>query len=183
MLHPKDPESPFPPEGLPLVGHVIDRDDPKRLGRVRVVVPGYINEGSAWALPLGLGGGANQHGTKFVPPIGAQVMLFFNCGDVDQPYYIGANAAASENNTGDDNDPDVRTIETAEYVISIDERPESKSLTLHDKAGGGSIQLNGVSRSISLRAVSQIDIEAEGFVNIRGLNVFVNGVQAGLGKL
>lgn len=183
MLHPLDPDSPFPAHSLPLVGQVMDRDDPKKLGRVRVVVPGYLDEGSSWAKPLGLGGGANQNGTKFVPPVGAKVMLFFNCGDIDQPYYIGANAAETENNTGDDASPDVKSIETEEYVISIDERPESKSLTIHDKAGNGTIQMNGRDRSISIRALAQIDILCEGHINIQGLNTFIQGKQAGIGKL
>lgn len=177
-----DPDNPSDYYGL-YIGYVIDRDDPKGLGRVRVCIPGLIDEGTSWARQLGLGGGAAKNGTKFVPPLNAEVAVFFANGDIDQPYFLGGPPGLNEGNTGDDASPDVRTIETASYVISIDERPESKSLTLWDKESEDYIQMNGVARSIAIKATSQIDIKCAGFIRLDGLEVFINGVQAGLGKI
>jgi len=73
------------------VGHVTDRKDPDKLGRVRVCVPGLLEPHSAWAWPLGtVGGGSKNRGFFAVPEEGAEVALFFNQGDVDKPYFISA---------------------------------------------------------------------------------------------
>ena len=65
-------------------GTVIDRSDPDRLGRVRVSIPGVLDE-SAWALPKG--GGAAQWGSNDVPPIGATVYVQFLNRDENRPVY------------------------------------------------------------------------------------------------
>lgn len=66
-------------------GIVINRDDPERLGRVKVVVPGIIENESAWAIPQG--GGAKRYGSISVPPLGAAVYVEFVNRDIDRPSY------------------------------------------------------------------------------------------------
>jgi len=172
----------MPLHGL-FTGPVIERDDPEGLGRVRVQIPGIIEQGTNWALPLGFGGGSKKRGSVFVPPVGAEVAVFFRMGDVDQPYYLGGNLGHGEQLTGTEGDPNAQAIETESYVVLIDDRPESRSLTLHDKLSGNSVQMNGVTRSITVQATSTLNLKADGFVYIEGLQVFVNGVAAGFGAL
>jgi hypothetical protein len=179
----QDPTRPDAPLYGLYTGTVLDREDPLKLGRVRVQIPGLIEEGTGWAYPLGVGGGGKQRGSVFVPPLGAEVGVFFRLGDIDQPYYVGGHLGQGEELTGTDGDPDAQAIETESYVILIDDRPESKSLTLMDKSTGDCIQLNGVQRALTIKATAAIRIEAEGFVYINGLEVFINGKQSGLGKL
>src|SRR6185503_13488238 len=71
------------------VGHVVDRADPLKLGRVRIRIPGLIQAASAWAFPLGtLGGGSDRRGFFAVPEDGAEVGVLFQEGDVERPYYL-----------------------------------------------------------------------------------------------
>lgn len=71
------------------VGYVTHRNDPEKLGRVRVCIPGVLEPHSAWAWPLGTaGGGFKDRGFFAVPEEGAEVAVFFNQGDVDQLFGI-----------------------------------------------------------------------------------------------
>lgn len=178
-----DPTNPSHPLYGLYTGVVTERDDPEKLGRVCIQIPGLIDEGSAWALPLTFGGGMKERGSVFVPPVGAEVGILFRHGDVDQPYYLGGNLGAGEQLTGTEGDPDARAIETETYVIVIDDRPTSRSLTFMDKVTGNVIQMNGLLGSISIEATTQVEIKSKGFVRIDGLGVFINGVAAGFGKV
>lgn len=74
------------------VGYVVQRDDPEQLGRVKICVPGVLEPESAWAWPLGTGGGGSKDAGLFaVPDLGAEVGVFFNRGDVEAPYFLTAN--------------------------------------------------------------------------------------------
>lgn len=178
-----DPDRPDSPLFGMYTGVVLDREDPEKLGRVRIQIPGLIEEGTEWAFPLGMGGGAAQRGTVFVPPLGAEVAVWFRMGDIDQPYYFGGHLGRGEQLTGTEGDPDAYAIETESYVVLIDERPESRSLTLRDKASGNQIQMNGVTQSLSIDATTQINITSKGFVYINGLEVIIQGIPAGFGRV
>ena len=58
-------------------GTVFDRADPKKVGRVRVEIPGLMdNPASGWAWPIGMpGGGTAQQGMKWIPKVGAEVVV------------------------------------------------------------------------------------------------------------
>lgn len=180
MLEPASPDEPM--HGL-FVGVVTNVDDPVKAGRVRVRIPGVVDEGTAWALPSSFGGGAPQRGIHWVPPVGAQVCVMFVQGDVDRPLYFGVQSLQGTFLTGTDGDPKAMAIETEGYVFAIDDRPGSKNLTIQDKQSGVLIQLNGEARSIAIQAVSDISINCSGFVRIDALEVFIQGMQVGLGKL
>ena len=107
-----------PPNGL-LFGFyralVIDSDDPKQTGRVKVRIPdlmpnksqcGEYCEKGLWARPgnLQLGGrnipdtigprcsftDAIYQGQCLIPPAGSHVFIFFEKGDPSKPYYFGS---------------------------------------------------------------------------------------------
>lgn len=182
-MDPHDPSRPDAPLFGLYTGVVMAREDPEKLGRVRIQIPGLIEEGSAWAFPLGFGGGTKQRGSVFVPPVGAEVGVLFRHGDVDQPYYLGGNLGRGEQLTGTEGEPDAQAIETENYVIVIDDRPESRSLTLMDKVSKNVIQMDGLKRSITIEATTQVNIRSKGFVYIDGLEVFVKGIPAGFGQV
>lgn len=66
-------------------GKVVDRDDPDLDGRVRVQIPGLIDERSAWARPKG--GGSSKWGMVGVPPLDTDVLVQFVNGNIDKPVY------------------------------------------------------------------------------------------------
>ena len=74
-------------------------------------------------------------------------------------------------------------IETPSYLVVIDERPGSRSLQIRDKSGKTAIEMDGLRHSLSLTALSSIDISCDGIVRINGLVVQINDVPAGSGQL
>ncbi len=181
-MDPYDPNRPDAPLLGLETGVVIDRDDPEKLCRVRIRIPGLMEEGTGWALPFGgRSGGAAQRGSNGAPPLGADVVVFFKRGNVDDAFYSAGWHGRSEQLTESDGDPDVYQFETETYTVQIDERVGAKSLIILDKESGNRIQF--AERGITIKALAYVHIEAEGHVIIRGLDVFVNDVQAGLGKI
>ncbi len=71
-------------------GCVTKNDDPKGMGRVRVIVPAINGQVEMdWAMPIGtVGGGAFAHGIFAVPPVGAMVAVFPDAGDETALFYI-----------------------------------------------------------------------------------------------
>jgi len=66
-------------------GRVVDRDDPDLNGRIRIQIPGLIDERSAWARPRG--GGSKNWGMVKVPPLHSDVLVQFINGNIDRPIY------------------------------------------------------------------------------------------------
>lgn len=122
-----------PPNGLLFGfyrGLVIDSDDPKQTGRVKIRIPdimvnkstcGEFCEGGLWARPgnLQLGGRnvrdtlgprctfpeALYQGQCLIPPKGSHVFVFFEGGDPNRPFYYGCadygqNKILAEHRTG-----------------------------------------------------------------------------------
>jgi len=85
------------------VGVVVDVQDPQRLGRVRVRVPGLLDglDEYPWAHPLhppGLGGDG-QSGWFSVPELQSQVLVVFPYEDIYVPFYIGTPQFTSTHQT------------------------------------------------------------------------------------
>lgn len=179
------------------VGTVTKNDDPKKLGRVKVKVPGLIDPESDWALPLGTGGGIKSRGTYAPPAVGAECALFFNQGDVDQPFYLTAHwgepggkretpgPVGGYKGANDPEDPEalspadatkVRTVfEGERYVVWADERPGKERLVLRDKKLDDEVEMDGAKGGISIRATAGIYLKTEGAVVIDALSCVING--------
>lgn len=82
---------------------VIDNKDPEKQGRVQVWIPDLMPKVSQdkglWAKPANnpVGGRNNEFdedhsymGTCYIPGKGSYVWIFFECGNVNRPYYFGA---------------------------------------------------------------------------------------------
>jgi uncharacterized protein involved in type VI secretion and phage assembly len=71
-------------------GFVVDVSDPEKRGRVRVSVPSVLGEEEmAWALPCVPYGGGADYGLFAVPPVGSQVWVEFEEGELFQPIWSG----------------------------------------------------------------------------------------------
>jgi hypothetical protein len=169
------------------VGYVINNADPERLGRVTVCIPGLIEPESAWAWPLGTGGGgADRRGRFEVPDKDAAVGVFFQDGDPQVPWYMGANWGIPAGTTTPEVPEPVRTIdaadaskvkalETERYLLVIDDRPTTRGLYLKDKVSEDVIEIDGVKQGIRLKGSYAVSIEADGIVNINGAQVLIKG--------
>ena len=82
------------PVTMTYIGNVVDNNDPKKLGRVRVQIPLYAElkvESIPWAAPLlASHGNSQEYGGLNVPELGSQVRVTFPSRDYTAPYYSGA---------------------------------------------------------------------------------------------
>jgi uncharacterized protein involved in type VI secretion and phage assembly len=70
-------------------GEVLDVEDPKSIGRVKVKVPEVLGDvDSGWALPAFAASGDGS-GIYAVPPVGAGVWVEFEAGDLARPVWVG----------------------------------------------------------------------------------------------
>lgn len=178
-------------------GVVTNNADPKRLGRVKVRVPGMIEPESAWAIPVGgSGGGSNTRGFFFVPEVGAEVAVFFKQGDVDFPRYMPSawgntkgvpdspTFVINDIETGESLPPEdtvkVKGIQTRSWNIILDDREGKEILKIMDRnpnpnSRGVIIELDGVSKGVRIAGTSAIMVECDGVINIEaGLGLFLN---------
>lgn len=78
------------------VGRVFSVEDPENANRVQVTIPGICEPCSGWARPKGLFGSAPNMGLYGVPPEGSEVLVQFEAGDIDSPWYEVTGASAGE---------------------------------------------------------------------------------------
>ena len=72
-------------------GFVVNTDDPRHLGRVRLRVPSILGPDvvTGWAMPCVPYGGQLNQGFLFVPEVGAGVWVEFEEGDLEFPIWVG----------------------------------------------------------------------------------------------
>lgn len=181
--------SPDPKLLAPRTGVVVLNNDPEKLHRCRIKVPGIIDTMSGWALPIGaLGGGGPRRGFFDVPPVGAEVVVFFIGGDVDNPRYIGGHWGRGEVPTDvqdggvtPDDAPKVHAFETDEWQLTFDDRPGKKSARLRHKATEAVVEIDGTQGAVNIEAPFLVNIKATGQVAIQALSITLNGRPVGPG--
>lgn len=125
-------------------GKVVDNKDPLGLKRVRVMVPGFMEPHSGWAVPWGAWGGKAQRGIYGAPEVDSDVTLGFHMGDRTRPWYGGGFWGEGEASTVDaglspENAAKMRAIETEKFYISFDDATGTLKIT--DKVGGAYVRI------------------------------------------
>ena len=176
-------------------GTVLENADPDGMGRLIIGIPGLADEGTGWAQPMGLPGAGAGLGTWSIPPIGAQVFVLFEDGDIDSPVWaagpftrteqsnIPRDALAAVNEDAKDAHR-LKVIETDFFTITWDERtdpdapfdPERSKqfLRLEHKLSGDFLELDGIRRGLYIKMTSQVFIDCVGLVNINGAQIQLN---------
>lgn len=161
-------------------GVVTANADPYKLGRVRVRIPGMIDDQSGWAFPLGLARG-NGVGFFSVPQVGAEVGVWFKHGDEDHPFYVpGWWLLEQQPDTikglSADEAPDVHVIETKSWALVLDDRAGRQNLLIKSKAlDTDLIELDGVTHGVTIKGTVGVNIESLGAIRIQGTAVTING--------
>jgi hypothetical protein len=115
-------------------GVVTDRDDPKKIGRLRAQVPEVFGEEEecGWALPCAPWGGGKNRGFFAMPDVGDTVWIEFEAGDPMRPIWAGTFWGAPESGGGED---DLAAEAGAETPEGPDGAPEPGHHVLRTTAG------------------------------------------------
>ena len=163
------------------VGYVTHRNDPEKLGRVRVCIPGVLEPHSAWAWPLGTaGGGFKDRGFFAVPEEGAEVAVFFNQGDIDAPYYLSANWGKPDGESevpeeAQKDPPDNCVLATPTFRIELDESEGGRKLKLTNRKTGDHLLFDAEENTITLEGTTAITIKAVGAISLEATSVTIAG--------
>jgi hypothetical protein len=163
------------------VGYVVNREDPKRLGRVQVCIPGFIEPHSAWSWPLGTcGGGSKNRGFFAVPELNAEVCIFFNQGKISAPYYITTNWGMPDGQSevpeeAQKSPPNNRVIATETFRIEMDESENDHKLRLLNKRTQDQIILDADQNSIVIKGTTAIVIQAVGAITLDAAQISIKG--------
>lgn len=185
------------------MGTVIDRVDPDGDGRVRVRIPGLMEQ-SPWARPRG--GGHTKWGKNDVPPMDCDVYVQFVNGDPRLPVYEPADHGLRRVDKGNEKvdeperfpefeDPDVHVWGRGPFRLVVDNREGQRSAVLKvvrvigaDENGNGGeetdvawLYFNYEDNSVELHADSAIgvsgtifDVDCPGVV-LNGRKLTANG--------
>lgn len=185
MSHFDDDLSPPRLHGV-FVGEVVDRADPLELGRVRFRVPGLFEPASPWARPLSIGGGAKDRGLFAVPPVGAEVAVWFNQGDPEDPLYL----AAQWGRPGGESEvpaeaqrspPDAVVLATEDFRIEVDNSEGTRKLRLSCVATGDNVIIDAERREIMVAATARVTIQAAGAIDLDARVITIGGRPVRLG--
>lgn len=159
-------------------GVVTANDDPQKLGRVRVRVDGLCEPHSAWALPLGgLGGASKRRGAIVPPEIGANVVVCFLAGKVDQPaYWMGPHRTSERV----EEHVDVATAawRWGPFRLSVTDTGAGLNggkLTITNTHNQDEISMDATTNTIQVSASRELVLAAKGLVRIEGATVEING--------
>lgn len=162
-------------------GRVTNVEDPLGIGRVQLVVPGILDQPGPWAPMIGTaGGGAPQVGMFAVPPVGADVAVWFHRGDPQRPYYQGGHYGKTDAG-GEEVPTDVKaakledrhkifSIERGPWIFTLDETATPKAQLRHKKLDM-LIDVDGKRGVIEIIGEAALILKSNGMVEIDAPNV------------
>ena len=138
-------------------GRVVDRNDPRQLGRLRANVPEVLGgQNSGWALPCTPYAGPDQ-GLFTVPPVDSGVWIEFEAGDPSRPIWSGC--WWGDGQIPDTAEPEQKILKSetglrvrlddSEEVITISDDQENNLLTIRARDG-----------QITVQATTKVVVEA-----------------------
>lgn len=127
------------PFDQPYEGFVVERNDPKGMGRVRVRLPGVWIPHGPWCPVVGSRYGGSDKGWSGIPPEGALVLVFFVGNNISKPRILGGHFGMDELPEGTvyTNDGDAKVFEDERVRVLVDSRPTTTSLRVTDLATNG----------------------------------------------
>lgn len=120
-------------------GTVTSNDDPERRGRVQVSCSAVLVDRFVWALPSSPYAGSGV-GLFTVPPVGANVWVEFEGGDIDSPIVAGCfwGTGQAPTTTGRDS---TKVLKTDRFSLTIDDTPGSGGMTLQVDGPTGALTI------------------------------------------
>ncbi len=143
---------------------VTDNRDPAGQARIKVTLPWLTDQDppSLWARHAVLSAGPD-HGSRFTPAIGAEVLVAFEAGDVSRPYIVGAlwNGVDRPPETSDKPGYDTQILSTSRGTrVVFDENADGGTLRL-ETAGGQRVVLTDSPEGLIIEDASGSRIKLE----------------------
>jgi uncharacterized protein involved in type VI secretion and phage assembly len=168
-------------------GIVTNNKDDEGLGRIKVRYPWREDrQDSYWARPARPGAG-NDRGVFWLPEVGDEVLLAFDKGKIEHPYYLGSlwngkDKPPAGNSDGENNTRLIRTRSGHEFRLfdkAGQETVELKSkgghhLLLDDSSGSATIEIkdsSGSNKIVIKTAENSISIESGLSLKIRSQTI------------
>jgi uncharacterized protein involved in type VI secretion and phage assembly len=156
-----------------VAGIVTNVNDPEKLGRIQVKYPWLpkykgADLGSNWARLASPGAGSDR-GVFFTPEIDDEVLVAFENGDVNYPYIVGAMWNKKDKPpTGKILSPDQKNVNQrivrsrSGHVIVLDDSEGAEKITIQDKTGNNSIEIDSKQNSMMIKTAGDLTIDAGG---------------------
>ena len=161
-------------------GIVVENNDPKKLGRLKVSVPSVFGSEvvTGWAAPCSPYGGDVNQGMLFIPEVGAGVWVEFEEGDLEFPIWVGtywSQPESVETPTAFEADGS-DTGEVGEPVVSrkIIKTRKGHAIQFNDKDGEESLV---IVQRVDDSTHNHITLDANGITILSGagLSITTNG--------
>lgn len=173
-----------------MVGIVTNNQDPDGLGRIKVKIPRLSGDDeSNWARIASFMAG-KERGAFFLPEVDDEVLVAFECGDINMPYVIGAlwNGVDKPFETNSDGKNDKRVIKSRSgHLIRLDDKDGAEKIEIIDKTGKNLITIDTKDNKITISSDKDIELSAsKGKVTINAKEVEIKSsaatkVEAGAG--
>jgi uncharacterized protein involved in type VI secretion and phage assembly len=162
-------------------GLVVDRDDPERLGRLKLRVPSLLADAvTGWAWPAAPYAGADV-GFFFVPKLGDLVWVEFAEGELEHPLWTGCAWAKPQGKSevpkeAQTSYPDQSVIKTASgQIVIISDAAGQEKITIRSKSGC-EIEIDRNGDRVTVRAGEVVVRGAAGLTEELATKTFVQQV-------
>lgn len=127
-----------------------------RLGRIRALVPAVAPDVLNWAMPCVPYAGP-QEGFLMLPPVGANVWVEFEGGDLNYPIWSGGfwGDTAQQQPPNNATDPKIKVLQTEKFVLIFDDQADKLTAKLKsapEKGTGQTMSLEMDTKAIVLTA-------------------------------
>jgi len=164
-----------------VVGIVTNVNDPDGLARVKVKFPTISDElESNWARLVNPMAGPGR-GFEFIPEVNDEVLVAFENGDINKPYVLGSlwngidkPPEASNQMVASNGKVQKRIIHSPSgHRITIDDSDGKEKISIIDKTGKNSIDIDSGGNQIAIKTEGDIQMEAKGRVMIKGNDIMM----------
>lgn len=146
-----------------ITGIVTNNQDPDELGRVKIKIPRISGEDeSNWARVISFMAGKDR-GAFFLPEVDDEVVVAFECGNINMPYVIGSlwNGEDVPPETNSDGENNIRIIKSRSgHIIKLDDTDGEEKIEIVDKNENNMIIIDTKNEKISIKSNKDIEISA-----------------------
>jgi phage protein D/phage baseplate assembly protein gpV len=161
-----------------VVGIVTNVNDPDGLARVKVKYPTISDQlESNWARLLTPMAGAGR-GIEFIPEVNDEVLVAFEYDDINKPYILGSlwngkdKPPEATNSIVSSGKVQKRIIRSRSgHIITLDDSDGKEKITIIDKTGKNSIEIDSAKNSLTIKTDGVINMETKDDVKIKGKNI------------